>query len=753
MLPHSDEKAKESLIKKRSFSLINKRHERSQSSSSALAPTQQPSTFNLENKRGWLESTPVQVTPSRSLDNRRSYNVTKSSTTNYHHHHQHQQQQQQQHTHRKPTKDIADLLGAVSDEDIFKLTELTSRLPEVNTNKHHTRKRSDHDENITRKRMQSEDDPVTPEKKITSPATSSSEMNESKRRSWLYKSLIKPIKKNTTKREDNQNVMTASASIAEDFYNNNPLPINNFGGRSGQFKSATGGGEPSTSNNRRDSFDSFQSSFLDESDTVSKEDEELVENNEFVDYHDAVFDQWEHDHQRAGVDPTHEERPNLQSAENNEPIAKNEPEPAVEEEDVLLELKKNSSPAVNINTLQEAEETFLFDYESIPSEVQKLIDKYGDLGKAEIKELTVKHKHGESDDDNDEEEEEEEEEGEETVDEIDIITGNHTATEKGRRHIAIVTTARSDNIEFTKLVPVVMEGSAHEGPFVDLHVSLFGEENSDDVNAEEFQDTIQSIEQNLERFQSFKRNADSFLVDHLETMQSLNLYSHADLPRNSSFPSLQSSAILTEEPEPLTPSSSSLTRRTTYEIRKEKYSRNARSMYSSSSEYPFDCRQKEIMSLVNSLQNELNRFKQSLEKTEHFVNHVQLDMDDTRLRMETYIKDIPETHYSSLKKLEVDIESILSNRAKNPWLDRGYALLSYFLTLFALGVWIVIYILKLGKTILLFPKRLWSAYSDYLIERNKHVKKASMMSVAAGATSADDSLFQRSHRHTRQNNI
>lgn len=81
MLPHSDEKTKESLLKKRSFSFINKRHERSQSSS---VTTQQPmaSTFNLENKRGWLESTPVQVSPSRSLDNRRSYNLTKSSTTN-----------------------------------------------------------------------------------------------------------------------------------------------------------------------------------------------------------------------------------------------------------------------------------------------------------------------------------------------------------------------------------------------------------------------------------------------------------------------------------------------------------------------------------------------------------------------------------------------------------------------------------------------------------------------------------------------
>ena len=28
----------------------------------------------------------------------------------------------------------------------------------------------------------------------------------------------------------------------------------------------------------------------------------------------------------------------------------------------------------------------------------------------------------------------------------------------------------------------------------------------------------------------------------------------------------------------------------------------------------------------------------------------------------------------------MDIESILANRAKNPWLDTGYALLSYLLT-------------------------------------------------------------------------
>lgn len=137
---------------------------------------------------------------------------------------------------------------------------------------------------------------MTPEK-ITSPA-SSSEMAESKRRSWLYKSLIKPIKKGGPKRDDNQTTLSASASIAEDFYNNNPLPINNFSRVNHVRSNSNTHGETSTSTdtNRRHSFDSFQSSFLDESDTLSKEDESerLVENKELVDYQDQWMDQWDH---------------------------------------------------------------------------------------------------------------------------------------------------------------------------------------------------------------------------------------------------------------------------------------------------------------------------------------------------------------------------------------------------------------------------------------------------------------------------
>lgn len=359
----SDEKVKESIRKRRSFSLLNNRHTRSQSSSSPLPVNNEitttiQSSFNLEtNKRGWLESNSVQVTPSRSSDNRKISTIIKTTTNKA----------------RKPGKDIGknnhyeiiifihsvkiDILGAVSDEDIFKLTELTSLLPNViPSTKNHNRRRSgnsnnkhiswegtntliEYDENVTRKRnQQSEDNPVTQEK-ITSqqindkkpgirrpsistppsinefPTRNSSEVesNEKKRKSWLYKSLVKPYKTIgiiTNKPKENQHI-SASASIAEDYYRNNPIPINNFG-LSGmespdtvstssnriRSNSSNMNGEPSTSNNtnRRHSFDSFHSFVL--SQPLSKDEEDqniykLIENQDFIDYQDNALDKWE----------------------------------------------------------------------------------------------------------------------------------------------------------------------------------------------------------------------------------------------------------------------------------------------------------------------------------------------------------------------------------------------------------------------------------------------------------------------------
>ena len=116
----------------------------------------------------------------------------------------------------------------------------------------------------------------------------------------------------------------------------------------------------------------------------------------------------------------------------------------------------------------------------------------------------------------------------------------------------------------------------------------------------------------------------------------------------------------------------------------------------------------------------------------------------------------------------MDIETILSKRAKNPWLDTAYALLSYLLTrkltqlrsinihsslffflVFALVVWIIIYVLKWGKLVVLFPKMLFQTYQDYVVERNKAVKKASVDSVSVGMHTTlleERTLFQRTNR-------
>ncbi|KAI8059835.1 hypothetical protein BDF21DRAFT_324793, partial [Thamnidium elegans] len=209
-------------------------------------------------------------------------------------------------------------------------------------------------------------------------------------------------------------------------------------------------------------------------------------------------------------------------------------------------------------------------------------------------------------DDASKEDELKEEEEEDTIYYKDLITGNviegPPSCHRDTRDVAIVTVTKSDNIEFTKLIQVAIEGPSDTGPLLDLHVSLFGdtafEVDNNNAHQEEFQDTIQSIEKSLSRLDSFKTESQVFLRDHMDTMDSLNL--HNTLPRNLS---------------------------------------NAQSMYASNTEYksrdPFDQRQKEIVSLVNSLKKELHKFKSSLVKSEDLVNDVQIDMNDTRNRMET----------------------------------------------------------------------------------------------------------------------
>ncbi|KAI9330806.1 hypothetical protein BD770DRAFT_44453 [Pilaira anomala] len=322
MLPNSNEKVKNSFLKKGLT-----KHRRSDSNSSEADSIQVQSSFNLE-KRGWLvepSATPV-VTPSRSLDTRKQLKTAQPATA----------------TIRKPViKDISqkDILGAVSDEDIFKLTELTTRLPEItktSTNKHYkNRSDKENDENITRKRKESVDgDLVTRSGKVISqqqmnrpvirrPSFSSpglpllstlSDMDTSddtRRKSWLYKSLIKPYKSKSNNNKSNItnsstgsniDVTSEAASIAEEYYLSRAKELlkkdHTRSNSSNQQLKQTSEASTSRDVNRRHSFDSFQPAVDDGRAYMSKEEEDqmlsdLVQNQEFIIQQDEALAKWD----------------------------------------------------------------------------------------------------------------------------------------------------------------------------------------------------------------------------------------------------------------------------------------------------------------------------------------------------------------------------------------------------------------------------------------------------------------------------
>jgi hypothetical protein len=638
---------------------------------------------------------------------------------------------------------------------------------------------------------------------VNNESTSSS---DSKRRSWLYKSLIKPYKnkgstcsspssRNNEVEQQEQPEETTSnkspaASIADEYRrtsleqeeqqqhltslpitkessstsSNNKLlgglsrihsiniatssevlknklnPAKRFSNKEHHSRSnsshvnnltAKNGGESSTKNpsksGRRHSFDSFQSfPILIKEKSPAASDHEREHQQEEA---DQELTKWDEERKKGATTFGHEERPSFNLVVSSDHVH-DEMVIKEDEEEVINHLSDydemdaaaaeeqintgTNTPAVDDTPDQQQAKTFMFDYYSLPVEVKSLIDAYEHKGKVERTKMTVKYEKSKDDDDSnkmtkveeeaaegqedeeeddddyeeeDEDEDEEEEETKEnTVDYKNLITGNSSSgskqsplQQKDIRDIAIVTTDKSDNVEFTKLIQVASTMESDEnGPLLDLHVSLFGVQHQYQQE-EELQDTIQSIERNIARFQSFKKESAAFLSDHINTMETLNLYNDMhtipppSLPRTHSYPTLHSSSPAVEspamdtqfsdEPESISSSSSSssssmtdgskdVTLRPGIEAHKENYNRHAQSMYISNTQVktrdPFETRQKEIASLVTGLKAELYQFKDSLNKTEELVNDVQVDMDDTRNRMETYIKDIPESHYSAV---------------------------------------------------------------------------------------------------------
>ncbi|KAF7721680.1 hypothetical protein EC973_004301 [Apophysomyces ossiformis] len=411
--------------------------------------------------------------------------------------------------------------------------------------------------------------------------------------------------------------------------------------------------------------------------------------------------------------------------------------------------------------------TLLLDYDSLPDDVILLLKKYEDSGKMELNYRKVKRMQKDEyvdsdndgsdnkDDDGEEEDGEDDDEddegdNEEAVNAAKIISSEYFPMKRDAgikpviKRIARVHASQDDTYEFVKLGQIADNESFGTG--------------FKSYEQEEMETFSKTVDERLETLQKVSQKAKQFLNDHCDVMDSLglddietqcNLYGSrhsmkgyksalvkggSECRPHVSFavaPSSSSSNSSCNSSQSINPPLSGSAHEPMITSSRYNYAsiRRAPSLLLNNIPYrsvnPFDYRQEEVRLGVEALRNEMLEFKRALCSTEELVRDVQIDVNDTRNRMEVYIKDIPESQYSALKKLEVDIEAILANRAKNPWMDTGYALLSYLLT----GVWIIICVLKWGRKVILFPHKLWCTYSEYINERNKAVKRASIRSV------------------------
>lgn len=515
-----------------------KHHSRSQSSSSAStsaalnANTSNSSstndTFKLNdaNSRGWLESSGVQVNPSRSLE-KKSH-------------------------HRKQTKELSqkgncrnvaltskalikcvDILGAVSVEDIFKLTEMTARLPEVtpqastSKSKHKNHHRHTSEPASTTQKppemptaspptattgtptevpvITTSPDLITSSSSKSSLSSSLEPVQEHKRSSWLHRK-----KKDTNK--------SAAASIVDEFYQKNPKEDNvlsrihsinitplsdiKFGHKKAPNQQKES--DASEPEGRRHSFDNHQ---IDAQENGLETTEEAVLEEAKRDVHERRPDFFLH----MSNEGINEERDQAHAA-----IEKQQPEEQQDDEE------------------KEEVITMKFDYFTLSTEVKGLIDVYEHKGKVERKRMVVRFRKGsslasssdntsslmqEEDDDEDDYYDDEEEVDEDDTNNKnvvyyrDLIVGECESINYRNnpvRDIAILSTTPSDNIEFIKLIQLSSGDPPDQGPLLDLHVSMFGDQNSDmdkSNEAEEFDIILQNIQSRLVILDAFKKES------------------------------------------------------------------------------------------------------------------------------------------------------------------------------------------------------------------------------------------------------
>ncbi|KAI9321461.1 hypothetical protein BX666DRAFT_982921 [Dichotomocladium elegans] len=217
------------------------------------------------------------------------------------------------------------------------------------------------------------------------------------------------------------------------------------------------------------------------------------------------------------------------------------------------------------------------------------------------------------------------------------------------RKIATVRARQSDKEEFVKLIHLTDGNSMRDGYLLDLHVSMLGESDEnmeDEITQEDLQMLWKTIESLIS--EPSNRSPQESSSQRSQRMEDGSKQSRkqrtSSVDSTSSSPSNSASSINTASAT----SAARGIRQTNYSSLKRASSVWLERHLPYRSVNPFDYRQEEVLLGVQALENEMTEFRQALYETEDLIRNIQNDISDTRQKMTSYIKDMPDTHYSAV---------------------------------------------------------------------------------------------------------
>ncbi|RUS33392.1 hypothetical protein BC938DRAFT_471907 [Jimgerdemannia flammicorona] len=371
------------------------------------------------------------------------------------------------------------------------------------------------------------------------------------------------------------------------------------------------------------------------------------------------------------------------------------------------------------------------DLEAVSSEVVGLVEKYRKLegrvvqvgkrrgrrrkGRGGFEDGEDQGVRAETDDDEAETETETETETEDDGDreEGDLDKNDEEDERAGKGNVVEVDASDADDIGFTKYV-------YFDDSLIHLHVSMLGESDKDYKSKHgEMKGVLERFTTQIDLAEKALTESEHFLTKHQDIMDDLCL-NDLDEMGNWVISRPETQQVYTSSPElspPSSPHDVTTPRPDLYLPDKRAPSILLSTPYGRLNSFEYTLEETELG--VGALKTDIDLLERNVSDTQTLLQDMAKEMRITLDKFEDMTLEISEEYYHHLKLLEDDVAAINAKRAQNPWLDAGYATLSYVLTFIAFVFWFAVQLIKAGRAIAIFPRTLWTAYSEYLEDRKK----------------------------------